>query len=193
MKVVKYPHPILSYSSKPIRKIDQKLRDIVAEMFDLMYESQGVGLAANQVELPYQLFVMNATGNAEEKEAEFAFINPVIQRRKGREEGSEGCLSFPDLNIQINRAEEIIFQAIMLDGQLKKFVWKGFPARVVQHETDHLHGHCFFERAGLSGQLLAQEVLNDLKMIYETDQKIGAVPTREELARRIAQWEEERT
>ncbi|MBR5626760.1 MAG: peptide deformylase, partial [Thermoguttaceae bacterium] len=89
MKIVKYPHPILAYQSKPLRKIDQELRDIVAEMFDLMYESQGVGLAGNQVELPYQLFVMNPTGDPEKKE-EYVMINPVILKKKGREEGEEG-------------------------------------------------------------------------------------------------------
>ena len=81
MKIVRYPHPVLTYKSKQIKRIDQGLRDIAAEMLELMYEAQGVGLAANQVGLPYQLLVMNPTGDRERKEEEYVFINPVIQKR----------------------------------------------------------------------------------------------------------------
>ena len=70
MRIVKYPHPMLSYESKPLRIIDQTIRDIVAEMFELMYASNGVGLAANQVDLPYQLIVVNTSGQREKKEHE---------------------------------------------------------------------------------------------------------------------------
>jgi len=192
MKIVKYPHPILAYQSKPLRKIDQELRDIVAEMFDLMYESQGVGLAGNQVELPYQLFVMNPTGDPEKKE-EYVMINPVILKKKGREEGEEGCLSFPDLHVQIPRATEITCQAISLDGTLRQYHLKGFMARIVQHETDHLHGHCFYERANVSSQGEIRDALEELSMIYESDSKRGFNPTEEELRVKIRQLEEART
>ena len=129
MRIVKYPHPMLSYESKPLRIIDQTIRDIVAEMFELMYASNGVGLAANQVDLPYQLIVVNTSGQREKKEHEYVFINPVLLKLKGVEEGEEGCLSYPGLRLIVPRAREVKFQAVNLHGELNTYFWKGFEAR----------------------------------------------------------------
>ena len=191
MKILTYPHPVLAYESKPIKKIDQALRDIAAEMLQLMYENEGVGLAANQVGLPWQMFVMNA--QPDNKEEEHVFINPVIRKMKGNVEENEGCLSFPDLRIMINRAEAIQFQAIDLNGQIVNHTWKGFAARIVQHETDHLHGRCFYERAALTGELKAKEMLQSMEQVYHTDEEMGLVPTREEIMAEMIKLEEERT
>ena len=194
MRIVHYPHPILAYKSKPLKKIDQKLRDIVAEMFDLMYEAEGVGLAANQVELPYQLLVMNPTGDSEKKEEEYVFINPVILKRGGGlKEMNEGCLSFPELQLQITRPAEVTFQAIDLFGKACKYSWKGMPARILQHEADHLTGHCFYQRATHAGELKARSILEDLRESYEYDLSRGFVPDELELAQRISDLEKERT
>lgn len=194
MKIVHYPHPILAYHSKPIKRIDQGLRDIVAEMFDLMYEAEGVGLAANQVELPYQLLVMNPTGDAAQKEEEYVFINPVILKRGGGlKDFEEGCLSFPELHLQITRPESVTFQAIDLSGKPCTYSWKGMKARIIQHETDHLHGQCFYQRAKLSGEMQAKAVLDSLAESFEYDRSRGFVPSDEELAARIAALEKERT
>ena len=76
MKIVQYPHPTLRYKSKPIKRIDRELKNMVREMFDLMYAAKGIGLAANQVDLPLQLFVINLSGSPDEGE-ELVFINPV--------------------------------------------------------------------------------------------------------------------
>ncbi|MDO5554453.1 MAG: peptide deformylase [Planctomycetia bacterium] len=180
METVIYPHPMLKHVSKPIRRIDEQIREIVSEMFQIMYKDGGVGLAANQVNLPYQLFVMNETADPEQKEAELCFINPVITKRKGREEGEEGCLSFPDLRLQVVRSSEITFQAINLDGELVTHHWKGWPARIVQHETDHLFGRCFYERAGMAGAIAAQDILRSLELIYNGNAERGFTQTEEE-------------
>lgn len=194
MKIVQYPHPILAYKSKPIKKIDQKLRDLIAEMFDLMYSAEGVGLAANQVELPYQLLVMNPTGDSEQKGEEYALINPVITKRSGGlKEFQEGCLSFPDLQLQISRPAEVAFQAIDLSGRLCRYSWKGIHARIIQHESDHLNGQCFYQKATLSGEMKAKPILDSLAESYAFDKSRGFIPTDAELADRIAEWEKERT
>ena len=103
MKIVKYPHPALRYASKPVTTIDKKVHLAAGEMVDLMFEAKGLGLAANQVALPYQLLVLNLdvingvdSDKASRKNAG-VFINPVILERKGSIEGEEGCLSFPGL------------------------------------------------------------------------------------------------
>ena len=194
MKIVHYPHPILARPSKPLRKIDQPLRDIVAEMFDLMYEAEGVGLAANQVELPYQLLVMNPTADPDQKDEEFVLINPVITKRKGGlKEIEEGCLSFPDLHLTITRPAEVEFQAINLSGQLCRYAWKGIRARIVQHEADHLNGQCFYQKASVSGELRARDILASLAETYAFELERGFVPNEWELADRLARWEQERT
>ena len=89
----------------------------VREMFDCMYEHHGIGLAANQVALPYRLFVTNVTGDAAISEAERVFLNPEIVRRKGSAEAEEGCLSLPQLYGQVRRADKIVVDAFDLEGQ----------------------------------------------------------------------------
>ena len=190
MKIVRYPHPILSYKSKPVRRIDQGLRDIAAEMLELMYQAQGVGLAANQVGLPYQLLVMNPTGSPDQREEEYVFINPVIQKRGGGlKDFEEGCLSFPELHLIIARPESVTFSAIGLDGQPVSYSWKGLKARIIQHETDHLHGQCFYQRAKLSGELQARPALELFAAEFDSDRRRGFIPNDAEIAAEIAELE----
>jgi len=92
LQIIHYPHPTLRHVSKPLKRVDAELRDMVAQMFELMYEHEGVGLAANQVDLPYRLFIANVEGDAKAKDAECVFINPVILKGSGQHEREEGCL-----------------------------------------------------------------------------------------------------
>ncbi len=166
---------------------------MVREMFDLMYKAEGVGLAANQVELPYQLLVMNSTADPNQPEEEFVLINPVITKRTGAQtEIEEGCLSFPDLHLHITRPESVEFQAINLKGELCRYKWKGLKARIVQHETDHLKGLCFYQRAPISEEFRAKEVLASLEQSYTIDLENGFVPNEAQLKERIDQWLKER-
>ena len=97
MQIIQYPHPTLRHVSKPLKRVDQELHAIVREMFDLMYAANGVGLAANQVDLPYRLFIINLKSDPAAKDEELVFINPVLTSRKGNAEAEEGCLSLPGL------------------------------------------------------------------------------------------------
>src|ERR1700685_4320197 len=136
MQIVRYPHPALRWKSKPLTRIDSDLRDTVRGMFECMYASNGVGLAANQVALPFRLFIINATTDAAQSQAEYVFLNPEIVRRKGSAEDEEGCLSLPQLYGQVRRAEKIVVNAFDLDGQEFEMSLEGLSARVVQHEYD---------------------------------------------------------
>ena len=80
MRVIKYPHPTLRRKSRDLRRVNAEVRKIVGQMLDLMYEHNGIGLSANQVDLPYRLFVLNPSGEASNKDEEHVFINPVISR-----------------------------------------------------------------------------------------------------------------
>ncbi len=189
VKVLNYPHPILKHKCKPVTKIDKELRDMIPEMFKIMYETDGVGLAANQVGLPFQLFVMNASGEPEKTEEEHVFINPVIMKRSGKIEDSEGCLSFPGVTAEVLRAETIFFEAITLSGDTVQFEWKGHPARVVQHETDHLHGVGFVDRLTPTALLEIQKELDDMLTVFQGDRRVGFIPSDEEIARQIDEME----
>src|SRR5205807_4372124 len=134
------PHPALRFKSVPITQIDSELHDAVREMFELMYASEGIGLAANQVGLPYRFFVLNLTGKREEKDQEHIFINPEIVRRKGTQEAEEGCLSVPKLYGQVRRVEEIIVEAFDLEGRGFELTIDDLGSRAIQPGTDHLDG-----------------------------------------------------
>jgi len=190
VKVLTYPHPILKYRCKPIQKINKELRDIAAEMFEAMYSDEGVGLAANQVGLPLQMFVMNSTGDSEKKEEERVFINPVILKKKGKTTDDEGCLSFPGIRADVLRSEYVDIEGIDLNGEVQRFQWSGFPAKIVQHETDHLNGIGFIERLTETAILNIKEELEELQVNFEGDCNLGFIPPVEELFRQIKEIED---
>src|SRR5580704_2451976 len=112
MKIVEYPHPSLRHLAKPLRAIDNDVRAHAAKMLELMYEAKGLGLAAPQVALPYQMLVMNFVGDANEKAQECVAINPVvIEKKGGNDDGTEGCLSFPGLYQKVRRARTVVVRA----------------------------------------------------------------------------------
>ncbi|MDR0705417.1 MAG: peptide deformylase [Planctomycetaceae bacterium] len=190
MKILSYPHPVLKYKCKPIQKIDQGLRDIIAEMFQLMYDTEGVGLAANQVGLPYSLFVMNATSDREKKEEEYVFINPTILKKNGKAKDNEGCLSFPGIHADVIRPEIIDVESIALNGDIQRFQWTGRPARIVQHEIDHLNGIGFVDRLSPVAILEIKEALEELKTVFTSDQRLGFIPSDKEIIQELKKIEQ---
>ncbi len=148
MKIVNYPHPALRHAAKLLTAIDAKIQKAAEEMLALMYENKGLGLAGPQVALPWQIIVMNPTGDPAQKEHEGVFINPVIVDRKGTVEGEEGCLSFPGLYQKIRRAKIVEVQAYNLKGEALSIMATDLPSRLWQHEVDHLQGVLFIDKMG---------------------------------------------
>lgn len=146
MQIVHYPHPALKFKSVDVQQIDGTLRKVIRSMFELMYEAKGIGLAANQVGLPFRFFLVNLAARPDSPDEELVFINPVIKKRKGNEIGEEGCLSLPGLYGDVRRAEEVTIEAFDLTGQGFAMDLSELPARVVQHELDHLDGVMFTDR-----------------------------------------------
>jgi peptide deformylase len=177
MQIVRYPHPALRFKSVPITRITTELRDAVREMFDLMYAAEGIGLAANQVALPYRVFVMNLTGKREEKEHEHIFINPEIVHRKGTQEAEEGCLSLPKLYGQVRRAGEIVVEAFDLDGRGFELTIDDLASRAIQHETDHLDGMLFTDRLSDSARREMATALGDFESQFRRQQELGVFPS----------------
>jgi peptide deformylase len=172
--------------------VDGELRKIVAEMFDLMYSHKGVGLAANQVDLPYKLFVINLEGDPT-KGPEYVFINPEISRRTGREEAEEGCLSFPDIYAPVIRATKVAVTGYDLEGREINWQLDGMFARAVQHEYDHLEGVLFIDRLSPTARMTVQPALDDLEREFVGDRSRGFIPEDREIATRLAELESLRT
>lgn len=101
MEVLVYPDPVLRRGGKPVTQFDQALRDLSARMMEAMYEEGGVGLAAPQVGIEWKLLVLNPAGDKKDRSGELTLCNPKITRKKGREFGEEGCLSFPDIHAEV--------------------------------------------------------------------------------------------
>ncbi len=183
MQIIRYPHPALRWKSKPITRIDSELRRTVREMFDCMYANNGIGLAANQVALPYRLFVTNVTGDPAETEAERVFVNPEILRRKGSAEGEEGCLSLPQLYGQVRRSEKILVDAFDLDGQEFELAAEELEARVIQHENDHIDGILFIDRMTDAARRELEPRLADFESHFRRQQESGQIPSDDEIQR----------
>src|SRR5271155_3210534 len=132
MKIVHYPHPALRHPGKAVMTIDKELRLQIGQMMELMYEAKGLGLAAPQVALPFQLLVMNVTGDPNQKEREEVYINPVIVERQGNVDDEEGCLSFPGLYKKVRRAKTIKIRAYDLKGRPVEKIVQSLEARAWQ-------------------------------------------------------------
>jgi peptide deformylase len=193
LEIIHYPHPTLRHVSRPLKRVDAELRHMIAEMFELMYEHDGVGLAANQVDLPYRVFIANPEGDPRAKEAECVFINPVILKGAGQHEREEGCLSIPGVYAPVVRKESVSVQAYNLSGEEIAGEIDGLLARVFQHELDHLDGRLFIDRltplqlADISGQL------EEFEIDFQSKRAVGEMPSDETIAARWAELESLRT
>ena len=160
LPILQYGDPILRTKGKPIEEIDAHIRELAADMVDTMHAANGVGLAAQQVGEPLQLTVLDVSAvedrpstlklEANEIDPKLAMplvlINPEIELHGEIEIGVEGCLSFPEITGEIERAQSVIVRAQNLEGEPIQFEAGGFLARAIQHEHDHLNGILFIDR-----------------------------------------------
>lgn len=190
MEIIPYPHPTLRHKSKPLQRVNRELKALVGQMFPLMYEAKGVGLAANQVDLPFQLFVINEKADPDQGE-ELVFINPVITKPKGREEKEEGCLSLPGIYGNVDRPTKIHVTAYALDGSPIDMTVDGMLARIIQHEFDHLQGTLFIDRIAESTRKQIDGELEEFEIEFEAGQKSGKYGSATEIAERLKKLESE--
>jgi len=170
MQLVFYPDPILRRRAAPLQSVDAEVQARAKEMFRIMYDERGVGLAAPQVGWSVRLFVMNPAG-AEEPERERVLINPVILEREGSVTDEEGCLSIPDVRGRVERASRIVVESQDLDGNRKQEVFEDFEARIIQHEFDHLEGILFISRLSEAERLASRRNLKKLEKDYAKRQQ----------------------
>jgi peptide deformylase len=189
LQIVTYPHPTLRHKSKPVIRVDAELRQLVSQMFELMYASRGIGLAANQVDLPLRLFVMNLEGE-QGKGEEFVFINPVVTHPKGSETKEEGCLSLPELYAEVIRPKRVRVEAYGIDGREIRADIDGMFARCVQHEVDHLDGVLFIDRVNPTMVPELQPSLDIFETDFNSRRATGGIPSDAEVAAKLAEWEQ---
>jgi peptide deformylase len=188
LELVEFPHPALLRRASPLVKIDDAVCDAVEQMFDIMYEAGGIGLAANQVGLPYRLFIVNVEARPDAGE-ELVFINPTLSRPRGTAIQEEGCLSLPGLRMDVRRPEKVVIDAWSIDGQPIRLDLDGLLARVVQHEFDHLEGRLFTDRLPEAAALEARRSLDTFREVFFGRQSRGEVPTNDALLAQLDQLE----
>ena len=143
LNILCYPDPRLHKVAKPVTEFDDKLRTLVADMLETMYESQGVGLAATQVDVHQRLVVMDTT---DERNQPTVLVNPEITWfSEERVKGEEGCLSVPGIYDGVERAVAVKVKAADEHGKVRELSAEGLMAVCVQHELVHLMGKVFVE------------------------------------------------
>ena len=164
LTIVQYPDPRLKKPSARITEFTPGLKELADQMFALMREAKGVGLAAPQVGKNIRLFVMNATGKPEDDRV---FINPVLTDAEGNEEDEEGCLSIPELRVKVVRAKRVRMEAQDIQGQRIDQTAEGFIARIWQHEGDHLNGILLTDRMGAVAKIANRGLLKELETKFK--------------------------
>ena len=139
--------PVLRKQCKVVENIDGKLVTLSEDMIETTLAAPGIGLAANQIGVPWRIFVVNM-GFETENDNLITLINPEITAIEGSELGEEGCLSIPDVVAKVNRATQVELKAVDLNGKDVRYEAKGFLARAIQHEMDHLNGILFWDSLG---------------------------------------------
>jgi peptide deformylase len=181
LRIIHWPDPRLKKVSRPVEVFDESLRALAARMLELMREARGIGLAAPQVGLDLRVFVMNPTGDLKDDRI---YANPVLSDLEGQEEAEEGCLSIPDLHVNIVRATSARLTAQDQYGSPIEEQASDLVARIWQHETDHLDGTLLLDRMGPVAKLTNRRLLKDLEEKYAAATKRSALSARPLRARR---------
>jgi peptide deformylase len=138
-KISEYPDKVLATVGEPVTEFNEELEKLCADMFETMYAAEGVGLAAQQIGLPLQLFVMDCEG------IKLVAANPQIIDLEGEQSGQEGCLSVGKVPAVVVRAAKATLRAQDLKGEWFERTAEGYAARCFQHETDHCNGKLFID------------------------------------------------
>lgn len=142
LEILQFPDPRLRIKAKPVKSVDDELRRQVEDMYETMYASKGVGLAATQVNIHLQFFTMDVSENHNQP---MCIINPEIIHREGKIFEGEGCLSVSGAYDKIERAQKVRLRATDLDGNPLEFDAEDLMAVCIQHEMDHLNGVLFID------------------------------------------------
>jgi len=172
LSIFKYPDPILRKKAGPVTEFGPELEELVSNMAETMYNAPGVGLAAPQIGLSKQVIVYDVSPE-EERGTPTALINPKITEAEGEEIGEEGCLSVREFCAQVKRAARIVIEAQDIEGNPLTIEVEDWPARVIQHEIDHLNGVLFIDHLSSLKRSLYKKKLKKILLAekLETEQE----------------------
>jgi peptide deformylase len=139
-RITEYPEEVLGQVGAPVTEFDDNLAELCADMYETMYDDQGVGLAAPQIGISLRLFVMDCDG------IKLIAANPEIVHTEGEQSGSEGCLSVGKVPAVVTRAMKVRLKAQDVKGEWFEHDAEGYAARCFLHETDHCDGKLFIDR-----------------------------------------------
>ena len=161
LPIVKYGDPILRKVLDPVKNF-QSISNILTDMFDTMYELEGIGLAANQIGLNLNLMIIDIS-HTDETYPPTAFANGTILDGSGKESMDEGCLSIPGIQVNVPRSETVIFSYQDTEGNSYEGEFSGLMARVIQHEMDHLNGRLIIDHATIVERNRLKKQLKELR------------------------------
>lgn len=163
-RVLVYPDPRLRERARPVDEVTPEVRRRARAMFPLMYEEQGIGLAAPQIGWGVRLFVVNVSGRPED---ELVLVNPVVvEKAGGLWSFEEGCLSLPGIRGKVERERRIVLEGQDLDGAPVRVEADGLVARCLLHEYDHLDGVLFIDRLSPAKKQSIKRRLRDLELDF---------------------------
>ena len=183
LPVVAYGDPVLKREAEEIDESYPKLKELIENMYETMYQASGVGLAAPQIGLGIRLFIVDGSPFAEDEEDPKAegmedfkkvFINPIIEEENGEKWGfAEGCLSIPTIREEVFRKEKVVVSYYDENWNLKEEAFEGYQARIIQHEYDHLDGILFTDHLSpLKKRLLTKKLQSISKGDVKADYKM---------------------
>ncbi len=186
-KIVLWGHPALRQKGKRVDEVTSGVRELASDMLETMRDAKGVGLAAQQVGEPIQLAVVDVSHDEEcvsylrvnGKERNLidimplVFVNPELEFGSSKEIDQEGCLSFPELQIDIRRPAEVTARVQTLDGEELVIETDGLLSRAIQHEVDHLFGVLFIDRLSTARKMSMRRRLKDLREFYREEAEAG--------------------
>jgi len=145
LPIITIPDPILRKISEPVERVDAETLKLMDDMLDTMYDAPGIGLAAIQVGVPRRIVVIDTAGDDEPKNP-ICLVNPeIVKLGSSTRLYEEGCLSIPDVRVEIERPEMVAIRYIDREGRQKELAADGLLATAIQHEIDHLDGHLIID------------------------------------------------
>ena len=170
LDILNFPDDRLRRKAVPVEQVDDRIRRLIDDMFETMYEAPGIGLAAIQVNVAERVIVVDIT---EDHTQPLALVNPEITRLEGVEEMDEGCLSVPGVFEKVQRADSITVTALNRDGERFEMDADGLLAVCIQHEIDHLDGKLFIDYLSeLKRQRIRKKMVKHKGSVGRTNRKV---------------------
>jgi len=162
LKITKYGSDVLRKVAEPVEEITDEIRQLARDMLEMMYDSEGVGIAAPQIGVSKRIIIVDVEPYDLDKDP-IVLINPEIVDQQGQEGAEEGCLSVPEVRGEVKRAEKVIVEGLDLDGEKVRIEATELLARALQHEIDHLNGVLFIDHLSRLKHRLIKKHLQDIE------------------------------